>query len=184
MEKTMDNTGLTENEIKHLPGAMAVIGSIVVAVILVIVACLLPSKAHAGEGNDLRIQTAILYAESASDPQGWVPKMNTYHKARRSGESLTQTMKRVSSAYRTRSRQYQKAINNDLNAYEKKVYQRVQNAVYTFQPVKGWKYAYHENLALYASEKAAMAHLKRVWGKSVDFASAVKIGQEHYFAES
>lgn len=170
-----------DNELNHISNALAVIGSVLIAAVIVILGAVFSSKAHAAE--DPAMQIAILYAESASDPEGWLPKLNTYHKARRSGESLTQTMKRVSSAYRTRSRQYRKAISGDLNAYEKKVYARIQAVVLGFKADPSWKYVYHENLRLYRSKEEAFRHLRKAWGNRVDFAGAVQMGREHYFAE-
>lgn len=78
--------------------------------------------------------SAILYAESASDPDGWIPKLNTYYKTLRSGEALVDGMRRVSSAYRTKSKQYRKASSKDLNAFERRVYDRIVSTVKSFRP--------------------------------------------------
>lgn len=138
---------------------------------------------HAAVTRDDRI-AAILYAEAANDRAGWSAKLNTYNQARRKGESLERCMQRVSSAYRTKSRQYVKASTGELNRTEKRVYANILKTVKAFQPDPDWKYIKHENLKLYKSRKAAMRHLRRVWGKSVNYASARKIGKEHYFCKS
>ncbi len=123
----------------------------------------------------------ILYAEAASDPEGWLPKLNTYFKAKRRAETFLGSMKRVSSAYRTRSKQYRKAAGGDLNAYERKVYGRIVAEVKAFRPDPNWDCVHHEDFGFYPSRAAAIAHLRKKWGDCVDFDNPVKIGREHYF---
>jgi hypothetical protein len=97
------------------------------------------------------------------------------------GETMLKAMKRISSAYRTRSKQYTKAKEKDLNAYEKTVYTRLKKLVSSFIPDKSWKYSHHENFEFYRDKQAALQYLRKEWGPKVDFTNYVKIGDEHYF---
>jgi hypothetical protein len=125
--------------------------------------------------------SAILYAESASDPDGWLPKLNTYYKNLRRGEDLLSSMRRVSSAYRMKSKQYIKAATKDLNAFERRVYNKITALVEAFRPDPHWPYIHHENFELYRNKEVAIKHLRRAWGDCVDFKNCVQIGKEHYF---
>jgi len=125
---------------------------------------------------------AILYGEAANDPEGWVPKLNTYWKAKKGDESLADVMKRVSSAYRTKSDQYQKARDLVLNDYERNVYKNILNTIKTFEPDEKWNYPHHENPDFYGGDEAKMMqHLMKQWGGGVDYENRVKIGKEFYF---
>ena len=123
----------------------------------------------------------ILYAEGANDPEGWSALLNTYNKARREGESLEDAMKRKSSAYQTKSLQYKKAQSGDLNDYEKNVYNQIRQKASSFQPDPNWEYEFHENLDIYENRDAALGHLKKAWGRDVDFESETKFGRQTYF---
>ena len=126
----------------------------------------------------------ILWAEAANDPEGWNAKLNTYNKMRRGNETLEDTMKRVSSAYRTKSEEYKKASSGKLNAYEKKVMQNLQSTVDAFMPDPEWKYIHHENydLPVYRGmdEASIDQRLLEAWGDEVDFQNKKKIGREYY----
>jgi hypothetical protein len=181
--KKMDDSRKRDLHAESLfDAALTVFVPAVFALIFLLVA--LCCEVHAGTipETDIKEAAAILYGESASDPLGWVPKLNTYHKTRRTGESMVQSMKRVSSAWRTKSQQYTKAKTGALNAYEQGVYNRLLKAVRAFSPDPTWNRVHHENLALYPSRSAAIRHLKKAWGSRVDFAGGIQIGREHYFA--
>ena len=90
----------------------------------------------------------ILWAEAAGDPEGRNAKLNTYNKARRKGESLLSAMKRVSSAYRTKSNQYKKAKNQDFNLTEKGMWNQFSGDVDNFSPDPDWEFVHHENYDL------------------------------------
>lgn len=156
---------------------------IVLSIFFAVLFSFAPAHAQVIQPADIRTATNILYAEAAIDPQGWAPKLNTYYKARRSGETLVDSMKRVSSAYRTKSPQYRLAASGQLNSYEKKVYARITAVVRDFRPDPGWRYVHHENLKLYSNRAEAMAHLRKAWGPDVDYKNCVQIGLEHYFAK-
>jgi hypothetical protein len=130
---------------------------------------------------DFREASAILYAESAIDPAGWTPKLNTYYKAKRKNETLLDSMKRVSCAYRFKSPQYRLAKSQEFTAYERKVFASILQTIECFSPDKNWKCIHHENLSLYPSHQAAIAHLKKHWGPGVDYKNLVQIGKETYF---
>jgi hypothetical protein len=129
----------------------------------------------------------ILWAESADDPEGWIAKLNTYAKIANPNESLESAMKRVSSAYKTQSKQYKKALQNQFNDYELKVWNDLLNTVNNFIPDKNWQYIHHENYNLPIYEGMTESQidnlLKKKWGKKVDFSKKVKIGKEFYFPE-
>ena len=131
--------------------------------------------------EDVRAIAQILYGESASDPEGWLPKLNTYYRAKRPTETILAAMKRVSSAYRTNSRQFKKAKTGDLNEYEQKVFKRLLAEVALFVPDPEWDCVHHEDFSFYESEEEAIAHLRKAWGDCVDFKNPIKIGREHYF---
>lgn len=141
------------------------------------------SHAQIIQPADVREAASILYAESASDPQGWVPKLNTYYKGKQIDEALVAHMKQVSSAYRTKSPQYRKAVSGQLNSYERKVFNRIIEVTKTFRPDPTWPYFHHENLKLYPSKKIALAHLKKAWGNDVDFGNCQQFGKEYYFGK-
>lgn len=174
-ERREDNYYLSRMESVSF-AAVCVITSIVLCLIILIFA----SVSHAEEVN---IKAAILYAESANDHKGWTAKLNTYNCARRKGETLEAAMKRVSSAYLTKSPQYRKAVKGKLNAYEAKVYAKITRVVKNFVPDRCWQYVHHENLSLYPSKQIAMNRLRKAWGPRVDYSNAKKIGHEHYFSK-
>lgn len=131
----------------------------------------------------------ILWAEAADDPQGWAAKLNTYEYARKKGESLVDAMKRVSSAYKTKSPQYIKAEKQQFNDFEKKRWKELQGFIAKFKTEKGWDRPHHESpdLKQYKGadgkvdlEKMHKA-LDRAWGKDYDWDSRIKIGREFYF---
>lgn len=130
---------------------------------------------------------AILWGEGANDPEGWTARLNTYNKAKREGESLANTMRRVSSAYRGKSKQYQKAKSVQFNDFELPIWNNLLQTVSKYKPDEGWKYKFHENYSLpdYAglTEGQIDEVLKGKWGKQVDFGNKVKIGKEYYFPE-
>jgi hypothetical protein len=132
---------------------------------------------------DIQVAASILYAESASDPIGWIPKLNTYYKVMRANETLTQSMKRVSSAYRKESPQYCKAIHGRLNDYEQRTFKKIILVIRSFRPDPSWPYIHHENLDLYANEQSAISHLRKSWGPAIDFEHCQQIGKEHYFGK-
>ena len=134
------------------------------------------SKAHLNE------IMPILWAESANDPEGWIPKLNTYNKMRKPKEELVDTMKRVSSAYRTKSPEYKKAVSGDFIPFEKKVWGNMEKVVSDWQPDENWNYLHHESPSFYNNNENEMVEiLKKKWGKDVDYDKRLKIGKEFYF---
>jgi hypothetical protein len=154
---------------------------VMIAALFILIFAVAESQAQIIQPADVHEVVSILYAESAIDPVGWSPKLNTYNKARRSGETLAKSMQRVSSAYRTKSPQYKKAHSMRLTDYERRVYQRIAAFVAQFRPDPNWKYSHHENLSLYPNKQLALAHLKKAWGPGVDYENCRQIGKEYYF---
>lgn len=142
-------------------------------------------------GKEIQEMSAILYAEAANDPDGWVPKLNTYYSAKRDSETLPDCMKRVSSAYRSKSDQYTKAWNflvygknykgSTLNSYEATVMRQIITTIRNFIPDSGWLYKHHESPSFYGSYDKMIDRLKLAWGPRVDFENPKKIGREYYF---
>ncbi len=132
--------------------------------------------------EDIPEISSILYGEGANDREGWPALLNTYNKARRKDESLLNAMRRKSAASYTKSKQYTKASTGDLNAYEQKVFNDIQNSVTEFKPDENWPYTFHENLDFYSSEEEAHIKLQKAWGADADLSTGKKIGKETYFA--
>ena len=150
--------------------------------LLIIIALSFPALAYQIPQEQHIAIANILYAESASDQKGWTPKLDTYYKGKRNGETLINAMRRVCSAHRTRSKQFVKAETQDLNAYERRVYKRLIQTIKDFEPDTNWLYIHHENLnAFYDSEEQAIRHLQKAWGGGVDFQNYITIGKEAYF---
>jgi hypothetical protein len=153
--------------------------------LLIIISIILSSTsafAYRIPEQDQKEVADILYGEGANDAGGWLAKLNTYYKVRRNRESLLDSMKRVCSAYRTNSKEYQKAKYKLLNAYEYRVYNEIRKAVRDFNSDDSWQYVHHENIsAFYETKEIAIKHLKEQWGNSVDYVNTKKIGLETYF---
>jgi len=138
---------------------------------------------------DVREAANILWGETTGDRMGWSAALNTYWKARRGDETLLQSMKRRSSAYRTKSRQYRKAHVGGLNVTERVVFDALVAAVEAFEPKPDWPYVHHEKIlpcyegdpVFYQTKAEAFAHLRKAWGPDVDLEGGQRIGCEHYF---
>ncbi|MCK9604480.1 MAG: peptidoglycan recognition protein family protein, partial [Candidatus Omnitrophica bacterium] len=138
--------------------------------------------------NKLEIKR-IVYAEAANEadnPEAISALLNTYNAARNPGESLTDAMKRKSTAFKKKSTQYRLAASGVFNNIEKKAWENISVAVDNFKAHADWPYLYHENYSLkcykWMSEKQIDDYLrKNKWGNEVDFEHKVKIGQEYYF---
>lgn len=145
-------------------------------------------------GHDIEEAVCIVFGEVTGDQPGWSATLNTYYKTKRSGETLIQNMKRVSSAYRTKSRQYRKCKGKDFNSLDWDAYNGIKDVVKNFKPDPDWPYIHHENMSIctdrtasgrrkcfYDSYDQAIAHLTKAWGTNVDFKLAKRIGKETYF---
>ena len=150
------------------------------------------SMMDVGNIGDVSTVRNILWAEAANDPEGWVAKLNTYYKAMRGKEKLSDTMKRVSSAYSGNSPQYQLASGNKFRGSEVPINERMLGVIKGFQPDPKWQYQYHENpdLPVYANqafkdkisnEQAMLNELPNHWGESADYGNRKRIGKEFYF---
>jgi len=136
--------------------------------------------------KDVNEVKAILAGEGVGDPAGWTALLNTYNKLRRPNESLLDSMKRQSSAYRGQSPQYLKYKTSDqLNNFEFKVNQLLENRVRTFIPDPNWAYTKHESPTAskdYNNDFSTMVKvLQRKWGNAVDYRTPIKVGQQYYF---
>lgn len=124
--------------------------------------------------------TNIVYAEQ-SNPIATNALLNTYYSSKRKGETLEQSFKRQSCAYRFKSKQYKKARTGKLNEYERKIYKQIAKQVNNFTPSKNWKYVKHENIHFYNSFDEMIIKLKKKWGDNINYKNCKLIGDEYYF---
>ncbi|MBU1726475.1 MAG: LysM peptidoglycan-binding domain-containing protein, partial [Candidatus Omnitrophica bacterium] len=130
----------------------------------------------------------IVYAEAANDPAGRRTVLDIFNNSRKNGEGLLAAMKRGSTAYRSRSREYgvagsiADAYNKDKQKWdtdfvpsEVAAWREIMGLVQDFKAnpeLAG--YDHYDHLSCYPGKDIewVIAHLKNVWGpKAVDYSN-------------
>ncbi len=166
---------MTNND-KSILKFYGIASMIINAIIILLVFC---STACADSHNI----ASIIYSED-SNPKSANALLQTYYKSKRKNENLEQSLKRQSCAFRFKSKQYQKAFNKNLNAFEKKIYNQILEEVKNFQPQKNWEYIKHESQHFYKNKIHMIQTLKTKWGNDVDYTQAKFISGQWYFPRS